>query len=89
MDFLRRLRWLTVKLKEAVKMTKKHYYIEHRENGDYAVTARGASRASAIVENQREAIRLAERLNPHDHPDVERVRHTSRGTPARWRSAKL
>lgn len=69
-------------------MTTKHYYIEHRDNGDYAVTARGASRASAVVENQREAIRTAERFNPRDHPDVERVRHTSGGAPARWRSAR-
>jgi hypothetical protein len=68
-------------------MTRKHYYIEQRENGEFAVTARGGSRASAVVENQREAIQLAQRFNAHDHPDVERVRNTSRGTRARWRSA--
>jgi Uncharacterized protein conserved in bacteria (DUF2188) len=68
-------------------MSTKHYYIEHRENGEYAVIARGASRASAVVETQKEAIQLAERFNAQDHPDVERVRNTSRGTRARWRSA--
>jgi hypothetical protein len=40
-----------------------------------------------VHDTQKEAIEHAKKLNPDDHPDVERVRHTSGGSPDKWRSA--
>lgn len=52
--------------------TDKHYYIERRPDGRYSVRPKGSSRRSADFKTQEEAIKHAKRLNPHDHPDVER-----------------
>ena len=64
--------------------TDKHYFIERRDDGQYAVTARGADRASGLFGTQREAIEFVRELNPNDHPDVERVRSTDVGGPDKW-----
>jgi hypothetical protein len=40
-----------------------------------------------VRDTQREAIDAARRRYPDSHPDVERVRHTSRGKPDQWRKA--
>jgi uncharacterized protein YdaT len=68
--------------------TRKHYFVEETEDHRYAVRARGSDRASSVLDNQREAIERAIELNPHDHPDVERVRNTQVGNRHRWRSSK-
>ena len=67
--------------------TGKHYFIEQNDDGKYATTAKGASRASGLFDTQKEAIEYAKKLNPDDHPDVERVRNTSVGKPDQWRPA--
>jgi len=68
--------------------TGKHYYVEHTHDHRYAVRAKGAERASAICDTQNQAFRRAIELNPNDHPDVSRVRHTSAGGPDQWRSGR-
>ena len=68
--------------------TDKHYFIEQNDEGKFTTKAKGADRASGVFDTQKEAIDYAKELNPNDHPDVERVRHTSGGEPDKWRSAK-
>lgn len=68
--------------------TNEHYYIEQTEDGRYAVRAEGSARASGIFGTQREAIDRARDLNPSDHPDVSRVRHTTHGHPDQWRTGR-
>lgn len=61
-------------------------YIEKRDDeGDYAVRRRGSERASAIAPTQAKAIEKADKMFPGVRPDVERVRHTSKGHPDQWR----
>lgn len=67
---------------------KNHYYIEQTEDGRYAVRSEGSDRASAVLDTQREAIERARELNPNDHPDVERVRNTSKGGRDKWRPSR-
>lgn len=67
--------------------TEKHYFVEENEAGEFAVRAKDSERASAIFATQAEAIAEANRLNPADHPDVERVRETKGGGPDKWRQA--
>jgi uncharacterized protein YuzE len=66
---------------------KKKLYVERRPEGDYAVRRGNSERASDILPTQKEAIRRARELNPGHSPDVERVRHTGKGKPDRWRKA--
>ena len=66
--------------------TGKHYFVEQTDDGRYAVRAKGSNRASDVLNTQREAIDRVHELNPNDHPDVERVRHTATGSPDKWRS---
>lgn len=61
-------------------------FVERREQGDYAIRRPGSVRASAVAPTQHEAIEIAKRMGA-PHPDVERVRHTTRGQPDQWRSA--
>lgn len=68
-------------------MAKKNIYIEQRPEGDFAVRKPGAKRASAVAPTQAEAIEIARDMNPGVAPDVERVRHTSKGHPDQWRKA--
>ena len=66
--------------------TGKHYFIEKRPDGRFAVLARKGARASRLVDTQKEAERLVKQFNSTDHPDVERVRKTKTGKPDKWRS---
>jgi hypothetical protein len=68
--------------------TDKHYFIEQREDGRYAATAKGAVRASGLFNTQKEAIKFVRELNPNDRPDVERVRNTDVGRRDHWRSSE-
>jgi hypothetical protein len=62
-------------------------FVERRDEGDYAVRKPNSERASAIESTQAEAIKRARELNPSKPPLVERVRHTGRGKPDKWRKA--
>ena len=66
-------------------MSKDRLFVERRPEGDYAVRRGGSRRASDVLPTQREAIDRARELNPSHQPLVERVRHTDRGTPDKWR----
>jgi len=69
-------------------MTTKHYYIEQNDRHKFAVRAMNSSRASSLHDTQAQAIAEVKRLNPNDHPNVERVRDTSGGRREHWRSAE-
>jgi len=59
-------------------------FIEKRHDGKYAVKRANDARASVIAETQEQAIQRArEMTNGPIH--VERIRHTSAGTPDKWR----
>jgi hypothetical protein len=63
-------------------------YIERREpQKDYAVRKEHSERASATAPTQKKAIEAAKKMFPDVKPDVERVRHTSKGKPDKWRKA--
>ena len=64
---------------------KNEYFIERRDQGDYAVRKGGAERASATAETQKEAIEKAEEMNPNATILVERVRNTDVGGRDKWR----
>jgi hypothetical protein len=63
----------------------KHCFIEQNGEGKFDTKAKGVERASGVFNTQEEAIAYAKELNPHDRPDVERVRNTGTGTRDRWR----
>ena len=67
--------------------TGKHYFIEQNAEGKFTVRAKDADRASATFNTQKEAIDHAKKLNPDDHPDVERIRNLDTGKRDKWRSA--
>jgi uncharacterized protein YdaT len=71
---------------EGAVPTRKHYFVEQRADGRYAVRGKGSKRASAILATQREAIARVDALNAADHPDVERVRNTKVGHRDKWRA---
>ena len=63
-------------------------YIERREpQKDYAVRKEHSKRASATAPTQNEAIEIAKKMFLGVKPDVERVRHTTKGKPNKWRSS--
>ena len=62
----------------------KKYFLEKRGEREYAVLKPNAERASALTRTQAEAIRLAKKFGG-SHPDIERVRNTSKGKPDKWR----
>jgi len=66
-------------------MSKEKIFIERRPDNQYAVTKLNAERASALLPTQRQAIERAKEISPFSRPDVERVRHTSKGKPDQWR----
>ena len=68
-------------------MAKGNVYVERRKEGDYAVRQEGSKRASAVETTQAKAIATAKEMFPGKAPDVERVRHTSQGSPDKWRKA--
>jgi len=67
------------------KMPKDRFFVEKRPQGDFAVRRPNAERASAVLPTQGEAISRARELNPGQQPLVERVRHTTGGSPDKWR----
>lgn len=64
----------------------KNIYVEKHDDG-YQVRRPGAQRASAVEPTQAKAIERAREIEPGVRPDVERVRHTSKGKPDQWRPA--
>jgi hypothetical protein len=62
------------------------YFVERRENGDYAGTKKGAERASTIESTQGEAIARIKEINSDATIHVERVRYTDKGKPDKWRN---
>jgi uncharacterized protein YdaT len=68
--------------------TEKHYFVEQNKRGKFTVRAKGAKRASAVLESQNDAIERAKELNAADHADIERVRNVANGGRDQWRSAK-
>lgn len=68
-------------------MADHHMYVEKRDDGSWAVRRRGAEKASAITDTQKQAIERAREIEPGVNPDVERVRNTNRGHPDKWRKA--
>jgi hypothetical protein len=59
-------------------------FIERRPQKDYAVRRPDSERASAVEPTQAEAIKRAQEME-HSEILVERVRHTDRGKPDKWR----
>ena len=68
-------------------MNKKEFFIEKRDDGEFAIRKRNSQRASDIQPTQKEAIERAKELNPGATIHVERVRHTEGGNPDKWRRA--
>jgi Uncharacterized protein conserved in bacteria (DUF2188) len=67
--------------------SRRNAYIERRDDGRYEVKHARERNPGIVRDTQREAIDAARRRYPDSHPDVERVRHTSRGKPDQWRKA--
>jgi len=61
------------------------FFIERRDNGDYAVRRPDSERASAVTPTQQEAIERARQIDPNAVIHVERVRDTNRGGRDKWR----
>ena len=66
-------------------MAKDEFFIERREQGDYAVRRPGSERASAVLPTRADAIERAERISPDATIIVERVRNTGAGHRDKWR----
>jgi hypothetical protein len=66
-------------------MSKKEFFIERRDQGDYAIRKRNSERASYVQPTQGEAIDRAKDMDPDATIHVERVRHTEGGNPDKWR----
>ena len=60
-------------------------FVERRDDGTYAVRKPDSKRASATASTQKDAIARARELNPDAAIHVERVRHTQKGAPDKWR----
>ena len=73
-----------MRLKEK-RMPYDEFFIERREQGDYAVRRPNSERASAVMPTQREAIERARELDQNATIHVERVRNTDRGSRDQWR----
>src|SRR5579859_6940652 len=56
-----------------IMSTEKHYFIEEKYEGKYAVRARGAWRANKVVDSQIAAKQLVKSLNPNDNPEISRI----------------
>lgn len=65
---------------------KNQLFVERRpDTKDYAVRRPNSERASAVLPTQAEAIQRAKQIEPKSTPMVERVRHTDKGGPDKWR----
>lgn len=65
-------------------MSKDKFYVEKRPDGRYSVSRPDAERASTVTDTQREGIDWAKE-HGDAKPHIERVRHTSKGNPDKWR----
>jgi hypothetical protein len=66
-------------------MSDEKIFIERRPEGNYAVRRPDSQRASTVAPTQEEAIKRAREIAPDATVLVERVRHTTRGKPDKWR----
>ena len=66
-------------------MNNRKLFVEHRQQGDFAVRKPGSQRASAVANTQAKAIEEAQRIDPDATVLVERVRFTTGGKPDKWR----
>ena len=66
-------------------MKDRRIYVEQRPQGDDAVRRANSERASDVLPTQSKAIERARELSPDTTPHVERVRHTTGGSPDKWR----
>lgn len=69
--------------KEATMATR--YFIEQREQGDYAIRQPNSQRASGVESTQAKAIEAARQMDAKATILVERVRNTDVGSPDKWR----
>ncbi|TAN02470.1 MAG: DUF2188 domain-containing protein [Rhodanobacteraceae bacterium] len=60
-------------------------FIERRPEGDYAIRNPNSERASDVLPTQQKAIERARGMAPSAEILVERVRHTDKGRPDKWR----
>ena len=60
-------------------------YIERNLDGNYEVKERGNPKPVAVAPTQKQAEDKAKQLYPNIRPDVERVKHTDKGEPDKWR----
>ena len=67
-------------------MAREEFFIERRDQGDYAIRKPDSDRASAILPTQAEAIEKAREMNPEATIHVERVRDTDGGGRDKWRN---
>lgn len=65
-------------------MSKDKFYVEKRPDDRYSVSRPGAKRPSTVTDTQREGIDWAKE-HGDAKPHIERVRHTSKGNPDKWR----
>lgn len=63
-----------------------NFFVERREQGDYAVRRPNSERASIVAPTQREAIDWANQHVGDGNVFIERVRHTTGGKPDKWRT---
>lgn len=67
-------------------MSNKKLFVERRPEGDYAVRKPNAERPSDVLKTQKEAIKRAKELGQGEAVIlVERVLHTKKGNPDKWR----
>ena len=68
-------------------MADKRVYVEQRPQGDYAVRRREFATSERRAAHATASHRPRPGLDPGSRPHVERVRHTSGGSPDKWRKA--
>ena len=68
-----------------INMKDNKLFVERRPEGDDAVRKPDSERASSIESTQAKAIERAREMNSDAALLVERVRHTTRGKPDKWR----
>lgn len=71
---------------KGASMAKDEFFIERRDQSDYAIRKPDSERASAILPTQAEAIERAREMNPEATIHVERVRDTDAGGRDKWRN---
>ena len=65
----------------------RHFFIEQTRDGKFVAKERDQDEPRDFFNTQEEALAYARRMNPADHPDVERVRNVEGGGRDQWRSA--